>query len=238
MLKRERWALVGSILIHLVVVFFVGAGLITPARELSRVEVDLQAAQAPEKAPGSKAPVLSRAPARPETASLPSPSAVPLRMALPQAVDIPDLPTEPDGSLQPPGVPTLPGKPAVALTLPGGGSPSGTDAGRQGQDGGGGEAAMSGYFESVRRRVDAAKQYPHMAQQRRLQGRVRVSFGLTPDGRLTGEPQIVEGGSSGYGLLDRAALKAVRRGAPYPKFPGRPEDMPDPLLVEVAFLLR
>ena len=53
---------------------------------------------------------------------------------------------------------------------------------------------------------------------------------------MTGEPQLVK--RSGYGLLDQAALRAVRRGVPYPKFPGRAEDLKEALEVEVTFILR
>jgi protein TonB len=96
--------------------------------------------------------------------------------------------------------------------------------------------ASAGYFAAVRMRVDEAKQYPQIAQQRRIQGRVLVAFSLTPGGQLSGEPQLVQ--SSGYGVLDRAALKAVRRGEPYPEFPGKVEELPEIMRVEVAFIMR
>jgi protein TonB len=253
MTKREVWALAGSIIVHLGVVFMVGASLNSPAKIVNRIEIDLEGARETGKAPGMQAPTPSPAPVRPEATAQPSRSTVPQRTARPRitqpqaVVSPPQPPVESDGSLAVHDVPDLAEQPAVALTLPGGsGAPAesanGSDAPAESAKGGGGEGergqglASAGYFAAVRMRVDEAKQYPHIAQQRRIQGRVLVAFSLTPGGQLSGEPQLVQ--SSGFGVLDRAALKAVRRGAPYPEFPGKVEELPEIMRVEVAFIMR
>jgi protein TonB len=240
MTKRESLALTSSILVHLGVVFFIGASLISPPKMVNRVEIDLEGARGMESNSGTQAPTPSKAPSVPSATTLPTRSVVPLKISRPQeVVTTPPLPIEPDGSLAAPELPTLPGPPSVSLTRPdvqGASSGSETVSSGKGESGSGRGSALDGYYAAVRRRVDAAKQYPQIAQQRRIQGRVLVSFGLTLDGQLIGEPQLVK--SSGYGLLDRAALRAVRRGAPYPEFPGKAEDLPKLLRIEVTFILR
>jgi protein TonB len=253
MTKREVWALAGSIIVHLGVVFMVGASLNSPAKIVNRIEIDLEGARETEKAPGIKAPTPSTAPVRPKATALPSRSPVPVRITQPRITkpkavpSPPQPPIEPEESLAVPDVPSLPEQPAVALTLPAdGGAPaeSANDSAAPAESakGSGGEGkrgrglASAGYFAAVRMRVDEAKQYPQIAQQRRIQGRVLVAFSLTPGGQLSGEPQLVQ--SSGYGVLDRAALKAVRRGEPYPEFPGKVEELPEIMRVEVAFIMR
>jgi protein TonB len=64
---------------------------------------------------------------------------------------------------------------------------------------------------------------------------VVVTFRLTVDGRLVDEPVLTR--SSGYRQLDAAALRAVSKGAPYPRFPMDPALMKD-LVIPVKFYLR
>lgn len=244
MIQRERWSLLGSLIVHLAIVFFVGSRLVSPARETNRVEVDLQGAAAPSAAPGAPglgAPEPSRAPAPPSAATLPARSNVALQMALPSpAPPAPVRAVEEDGSLAAPGAPALPGQTTVPMTWPGGGGDGdGVTGGSGGGDGGGhgGQvgSVLQSYLAAVRMRVDAAKRYPRIPEQRRIQGQALVRFSLTAAGELIGEPKLAR--SSGFSQLDEAALMAVRRGAPYPKFPGRVEDLPAALQVKVSFIL-
>jgi periplasmic protein TonB len=191
----------------------------------------------PESTPETQVPTPSKAPPIPQVAALPKNSVVPLKISRPPESAPAPLPVEPDGSLAAPDPDSLPGPPAVAMPGPAvQGSPGGAVGSDQGRSGGGRGLALEGYLAAVRLRVDETKQYPQIAQQRRIQGRAVVAFGLTMDGRLTGEPHLVK--SSGYGLLDQAALRAVRRGVPYPKFPGKAEDLKQTLEIEVTFILR
>jgi protein TonB len=251
MIPRERWSLLGSLIVHLAIIFFVGSRLVSPARENGRVEVDLQGIALPSAAPGAPgmaSPEPSQAPAPPSAATLPTRSNVALQMTLPSTAPLaPAQAVEKDGSLAVPGAPALPGQMTVPMTWPGGGggggegvAGGGTGVGRGGGggDGGGGGqggSTLQGYLAAVRMRVDAAKRYPRIAEQRRIQGRALVTFSLSAAGDLIGEPKVKR--SSGYSQLDGAALMAVRRGAPYPEFPGRAEDLPAALEVEVTFTL-
>lgn len=81
---------------------------------------------------------------------------------------------------------------------------------------GGGEHGLSQYLRLVRERIGSCKKYPFIARKRALEGEVGVRFLLT----VAGEAQrLVVSRSSGQEILDRAALKAVEDGAPFPQPP-------------------
>jgi protein TonB len=67
----------------------------------------------------------------------------------------------------------------------------------------------------VQRRIDEAP-YPVKAAVRGWTGQVRVSFTLREDGSVA-DARIEA--SSGHDVLDRAALRAVQRAAPFPAPP-------------------
>lgn len=72
------------------------------------------------------------------------------------------------------------------------------------------------YAEMVRMKIESRKKYPEAARSRRTEGRVTVSFTITPEGRVTGI-QVVK--SSGHALLDQAALTTVTEASPFPRAP-------------------
>lgn len=76
--------------------------------------------------------------------------------------------------------------------------------------------ALKRFLAEVRLRIDRCKQYPFAARRRHMAGRVTVCFAIHPDGSVRGL-EVVE--SSGFSVLDRAALEAVNRAAPFPEFP-------------------
>jgi len=98
-------------------------------------------------------------------------------------------------------------------------------------------SALQAYLAAIRARIAAAKRYPMMAERRRIQGEVVVSFRLSFDGRLLGEPKVTE--SSGSNLLDSAAVRAVQRADPFPRFPGPVDEMlTEPLSVELDYVIQ
>jgi protein TonB len=66
---------------------------------------------------------------------------------------------------------------------------------------------------AVRDGVDAAKRYPRLARQAGQQGRALLKFRLQRSGEVTGL-RVID--SSGFAILDDAALAAVERAAPFP----------------------
>ncbi|UCD11499.1 MAG: energy transducer TonB, partial [Nitrospinaceae bacterium] len=77
-------------------------------------------------------------------------------------------------------------------------------------------ALREGYFSSVRSRVAGNRHYPVPARRRGHEGRPVVSFLLNKAGELR-ELSLLE--SSGHATLDRAALAAVEKAAPFPAIP-------------------
>ena len=72
------------------------------------------------------------------------------------------------------------------------------------------------FFLSVRRKIKSRKRYPITAQKAEIEGRVGVKMTILKDGRLE-KCKIVE--SSGYEILDRAALRSVQDASPFPPIP-------------------
>ena len=72
------------------------------------------------------------------------------------------------------------------------------------------------YYRALLRQANSQVQYPDQALRKRLEGTVRVSLQLNREGELlladTSE-------SSAVSLLDRAALRAAKKAAPYPPVP-------------------
>lgn len=233
MVARQRWALGGSLLIHAGLVLLLGASLMTPKKIVNRVEIDLEGVAAPNQTLGVQTPNPSQIPNQPTTATVPVQSTVPMHLQMPQVVPPrPATSFDADASMVAPAAPALPGRPAVALQRPVGG----TAGGGSGKRGTGRGSALDGYRNSVRMHIDRAKRYPKIAQQRRIEGVAVVSFRLSSNGKVLSGPDLVKG--SGYGLIDRAALRAVTRGAPYPKYPGPADPDGHAFEVPVRFHLR
>lgn len=77
--------------------------------------------------------------------------------------------------------------------------------------------ALRGLFTGqVRQRIARARHYPRIARRRGMEGQPVIDFTLDKRGRLT---KVDLAQTSGYRLLDRAALEAVHNGAPYPEIP-------------------
>lgn len=72
------------------------------------------------------------------------------------------------------------------------------------------------YLKKIKIKVENIWSYPHQAFERRKEGISTVRFSLDQSGKL-GASRIIK--SSGYDLLDREALSAVRSAAPYEHFP-------------------
>lgn len=79
----------------------------------------------------------------------------------------------------------------------------------------------------IRKKIERTKQYPALAREQGVKGRVSVRFEMNQDGSVRSVNVI---GSSGSALLDEAALATVRRASPYPYYA-------EPLSVTLEFSL-
>ncbi|MFH1057750.1 MAG: energy transducer TonB, partial [Pseudomonadota bacterium] len=75
---------------------------------------------------------------------------------------------------------------------------------------------LDAYYEAVRLRIEREKRYPAQARRRQIEGRVTLDFSLGPQGELRA-CKVAK--TSGNQDLDRAALEAVQRAAPFPPPP-------------------
>ncbi len=102
------------------------------------------------------------------------------------------------------------------------GQADGADRGRQAATGSAGpgreagNAAVSNYPGKIVSKLRRSLRYPPAARRDRLRGEVHVAFTVTGGGGVAGA-RVVR--SSGYPMLDEAALETVRRAAPFPPIP-------------------
>jgi periplasmic protein TonB len=73
------------------------------------------------------------------------------------------------------------------------------------------------YELEIRQRVNRMLEFPRPLAVRLEQGVTVVYFVVGPDGRIADGPRVVK--SSGFDEFDSAAVRAVRRGAPFPPMP-------------------
>ncbi len=96
--------------------------------------------------------------------------------------------------------------------------------------------ALRGLFTGqVRQRIAAAQYYPRIARRRGMEGRPVISFILDKRGRLT-KVDLTQ--TSGYPLLDRAALEAVHNGVPYPEIPAQLNTDSFQFKLPISFVLK
>jgi protein TonB len=79
-----------------------------------------------------------------------------------------------------------------------------------------GNANSSNYDGKVRAKLARAKRYPSSARRERAQGSVVVRFVVSANGGVSG---VSIARSSGFAVLDEAAMDAVQRAAPFPDTP-------------------
>jgi protein TonB len=75
---------------------------------------------------------------------------------------------------------------------------------------------LQSFARSVRKKIEASKKYPIAAQTAGIEGRTGVRMTILKDGRLQ---KVEVAKSSGYEILDKAALQSVREAAPFPPIP-------------------
>jgi protein TonB len=78
------------------------------------------------------------------------------------------------------------------------------------------ESRYASYFTRIKRQIELTWNYPNEAQRKGITGELTLRFQISRDGNLMNVRLI---NSSGYSVLDEAALQAVKSAAPYYPFP-------------------
>ena len=81
------------------------------------------------------------------------------------------------------------------------------------------QGALKGYSRGVHRKIAARKRYPRKAKREGKEGQVTVQFTVMKSGKI--KDLLLVAGTS-YAELNKAAMDAVKRAAP---FPGLPEEL-------------
>ncbi len=74
------------------------------------------------------------------------------------------------------------------------------------------EYKFSGYMTRLKEKIESIWVYPPEAAERRIYGDLKIQFTIKKNGRL-GEVRLIR--TSGYKMLDDAAIKALKDGEPY-----------------------
>jgi periplasmic protein TonB len=78
------------------------------------------------------------------------------------------------------------------------------------------ESRYASYFARIKHQIELVWDYPHQAQRKGITGELTLRFQISKEGNLMNVRLI---NSSGYDVLDEAALQAVKSAAPYYPFP-------------------
>jgi protein TonB len=94
---------------------------------------------------------------------------------------------------------------------------------------------LSNYLTIIRNRIEENRNYPFLARRQGLEGMVIVIFSLNYNGSLE---DIKVKKSSGYKLLDQAALEAIEKATPFPPFPKALKEKTLSLVLPLCFKLK
>ncbi len=81
------------------------------------------------------------------------------------------------------------------------------------EDRGDAGTGLSALAAEIRKRIERAQFYPAQARREGIEGTVELGFILSADGRVQ-EAWVLR--SSGFPILDEAAVQVVKQAAPYP----------------------
>ena len=89
------------------------------------------------------------------------------------------------------------------------------------------------YIEEIRQRVRRIREFPRSLAVRLLEGETIVAFVVDVNGRIGDGPRVIK--SSGFEEFDAAAVRAVRRAAPFPPMPDSATARPLSVSLRVIF---
>jgi len=95
--------------------------------------------------------------------------------------------------------------------------------------------SMEDLIQIIRRKLESAKRYPPEARRAGYEGTAVVSFTINFDGTLS-DVRVIS--SSGYPVLDRAAVMTIKRAAPFPSLKSYTIERSLTLEVPITFRLK
>ena len=204
------WALICSILLHLLLVAVIPNIKFDAVKKPDVLEIQL--AKEPEPAPITEPQPEPPKPEPVQPKTPPKPVIKPAPVIVRKEAPAPVTPTPPPVQATPPEVIAAPPKadtppPAVVVPQP---PPKPTVAPVDTSQ------AREGYGNTLWSAISKFKKYPRIAQSRGWQGDVSVELTLDSDGKLLSK-KIVK--SSGHDILDQQALEMVDKALPFPEPP-------------------
>ena len=94
---------------------------------------------------------------------------------------------------------------------------------------------MNDFYRKVGRQIAFAKIYPDFARKMGYQGKILVAFRIGRDGKIL---NLSVSKSSGYKILDEAALEAVKEAGPYPSIPNELNKESLKLKIPISYAVR
>jgi len=94
---------------------------------------------------------------------------------------------------------------------------------------------MNDFYRKVGKQIAFAKIYPDFARKMGYQGKILVAFRIGKDGKIL---NLSVSQSSGYKILDEAALEAVKEAGPYPPIPNELNTRFLKLKIPISYALR
>ncbi len=95
--------------------------------------------------------------------------------------------------------------------------------------------ALKAYGETLAQAIDKRKSYPRLARMRNWQGTTQLKLRIGTDGKVQ---DLSVGSSSGFELLDAAAIKMVQESLPFPELPEVLRGREFTMAVPIAFKLQ
>jgi len=92
------------------------------------------------------------------------------------------------------------------------------------------------YLALVREMIEDKRRYPLAARRALQQGTAEVNFRILKSGALDGKPRLIT--SSGYTILDQAALDCIQEASPFPPIPSDVGDQDLELKLNIVFQLK
>ena len=197
------WALVCSILLHIMFAVVIPKLKVDEVKKPEVLEVQLVAKPAP-------APPEPIKPEEPKPIVTPTPIVKPLPKPIIKAVPDPTITPEniapPTETVPAPKVETQPTPQVAPVTTP---EPPKVMPPNQSDI----DAAKSAYGDALWRAISKFKKYPNIAQRRGYQGEVVLELQLDGYGKIKSK-KVAQ--SSGYEILDNQALEMVDKAVPFP----------------------